>query len=133
MMLCPHMQKVKAKNTIPEIKIRRLLRELGYRGYRVHYNQLPGKPDIAFIKLKKAILVHGCFWHGHNCRAGQNVPRTNQEYWVPKLARNKECDRQQLDEIKEMGWQVLIVWECQLKSIDALAQRIKAFLYVSSI
>jgi DNA mismatch endonuclease (patch repair protein) len=132
-MLRPHMQKVKAKNTMPEIKVRRLLRELGYRGYRVHYKQLPGKPDIAFTKLKKAIFVHGCFWHGHNCRAGRNTPQTNQEYWVPKLVRNKERDRQRLDKIKGMGWQVLIVWECQLKDMDVLAQRIKAFLCVSSI
>ena len=84
----PHMQRVRAKNTSPELKLRRLLCDMGFRGYRIHYKKLPGTPDVVFVSRKKAIFVHGCFWHGHDCKAGKNVPRTNQEYWEPKLERN---------------------------------------------
>ena len=109
------MRKVKARNTSPEMKVRRLIWAMGFRGYRVNYDGLPGKPDIVFTKRKKVIFVHGCFWHGHDCRAGRNTPKSNGVYWNAKLARNQERDGQRHREIKEMGWDVLILWECELK------------------
>lgn len=122
------MRKVKAKNTVPELKLRHLLREMGFRGYRVHYDALPGKPDVVFTKLKKVIFVHGCFWHGHDCRAGQNAPRTNQDYWKPKLARNKERDQYRQEALRGLGWDVLVVWECELRDLERTAQTLRAFL-----
>lgn len=127
------MRKVRAKNTSPELTLRRLLCELGFRGYRIHYAELPGKPDVAFTRRKKAIFVHGCFWHGHDCRAGRNIPLTNQDYWNEKLTRNKERDQKHLEDIQELGWEILIIWECELKNREETAQRLKSFLCVSSI
>jgi len=127
------MRRVKGKDTTPELRVRRLLRDLGLRGYRIHYDRLPGKPDVVFTKHKKVIFVHGCFWHGHDCPAGRNVPKTNQDYWKPKLARNKERDRQRQEEVRELGWDILIVWECELKDAESLARRLRSFLCVSSI
>jgi DNA mismatch endonuclease, patch repair protein len=128
-----HMSKVRGKNTTPEIKIRRLLCKMGKRGYRLHRFDLPGKPDIAFIKRKKAIFVHGCFWHGHDCRAGRNTPSTNTEYWGPKLARNQARDTKHVSELKALNWDVMIIWECELKNQNMVEQRIKNYLCVSSI
>jgi DNA mismatch endonuclease (patch repair protein) len=124
------MSKVRAKNTSPEIKVRRILWGLGKRGYRLHRFDLSGKPDIAFIKHKKAIFVHGCFWHGHNCRAGKNIPQTNTEYWFPKLKRNKERDKKHIKQLKTMNWDVLTIWECELKHGDILEKRLKDYLCV---
>jgi DNA mismatch endonuclease (patch repair protein) len=129
----PHMTKVHSKNTSPEIKLRKLIWHLGFRGYRLHYSKLPGKPDIVFIGRKKVIFIHGCFWHGHDCKAGQNTPRTNLEYWTPKLLRNKTRDQMNESEINRLGWNVLVVWECELKKIDIVENRLKDFLCVSSI
>ena len=127
------MSKVRAKNTTPEIKIRRMLYKIGKRGYRLHRRDIPGKPDIAFIKYKKAIFVHGCFWHGHNCRAGKNQPSTNTEYWEPKLARNQARDKKHIDELISLNWDVLIIWECELKDQKMVEKRIRNYLCVSSI
>lgn len=128
-----HMSKVRAKNTTPELKIRDILWKMGKRGYRLHRSDLPGKPDIAFIGQKKAIFVHGCFWHGHNCRAGRNTPSTNTAYWGPKLARNQARDRKHISELKSLNWDVLIIWECELKDRAAVEKRIENYLCVSSI
>jgi len=131
------MRKVKSKNTTPEVQLRKLLRKLlwgmGYRGYRIHYSELPGCPDVAFTKWKKAIFVHGCFWHGHDCRAGKNRPKSNQDYWEPKLLRNQERDRRRQQEIRALGWSVLVVWECELKKIEEVESRLRSFLCVQSI
>ena len=124
----PHMRRVKSKNTSPELTLRRVLWGMGFRGYRFHRKGLPGKPDVCFGPRKKAIFLHGCFWHGHDCRAGRNVPRTNQEYWGPKLARNRERDERHNQELADMGWSVLVVWECELKDPDALADKLRAFM-----
>ena len=124
----PHMKRVKAKNTSLELKLRRLLLDMGYRGYKIHYNALPGKPDVAFTKHKKAIFAHGCFWHRHDCKAGRNTPKTNKGYWEPKLKRNTERDNEHQREIRKQGWDVIIIWECEFKEPDLVKNRLFEFL-----
>lgn len=122
-----NMRAIRSKNTAPELLVRRLLREIGFRGYRLHRKDLPGKPDIAFIGRKKAIQIHGCFWHGHDCPEGLRQPRSRLEYWLPKITRNKERDAGHLSALEEGGWGVLVIWECELTRAD-LRQRIDEFM-----
>lgn len=124
----PQMAKIKSKNTDPELKIRRLLLDMGFRGYRIHYAKLPGKPDIVFTRRKRVIFVHGCFWHRHNCPAGSQKPKTNQSYWIPKLLRNIERDKEHLSQIVLKGWKVLVVWECQLRNLDSVQKSLTEFM-----
>lgn len=107
------MQAVKAKDTTPEMHIRRILHALGYR-YRLHVKTLPGTPDLVFRSRRKIIFVHGCFWHGHDCRRGARIPKTNIQYWKEKISRNRQRDARVLDTLRELGWSVFTVWECQL-------------------
>ena len=112
------MSKVKSVNTTPEIKVRKLLHNMGYR-FRLHRNDLPGKPDIVLPKYKTAIFVNGCFWHGcPNCRHAQIRPKANLDYWNKKLDRNIQRDKENLDALHELGWRTLIVWECETKKRD---------------
>ncbi len=127
----PHMKRVKAKNTSLELKLRRLLLSMGYRGYRIHYGALPGKPDVVFTRYKKVIFAHGCFWHGHDCKAGKNTPRTNKNYWEPKLKRNAERDRKNQIEIRKQGWDVITIWECELKKPELVKERLRKLLEFS--
>jgi DNA mismatch endonuclease, patch repair protein len=102
---------------------------MGYR-YRLHRKSLPGHPDIIFPKLKRAIFVHGCFWHQHadpNCKIVR-VPKSRLEYWRPKLERNKQRDSKNVELLSQMGWRVLVVWECQVSEESALQQRLVAFI-----
>lgn len=108
------MQAVKSSGTRPELLARRLCRELGMPGYRLNRTDIAGKPDIAFIGRKLAILVHGCFWHRHACKAGTKVPATNLEYWTRKFGRNVERDKSAMNALKGAGWAVLTLWECEL-------------------
>ncbi|MBM7324153.1 DNA mismatch endonuclease Vsr [Agrobacterium sp. S2] len=121
------MSRVKSKDTTPEMIVRRLAHNLGYR-YRLHGANLPGKPDLVFACRRKVIFVHGCYWHGHDCRRGARTPSTRQEYWLPKLARNKERDARNVSSLEQDGWSVLIVWECEISDRVALADRLTAFL-----
>jgi DNA mismatch endonuclease (patch repair protein) len=123
------MQAVKSRDTKPEMIVRRLIHKAGYR-YRLHRNDLPGKPDLTFPKFKKIIFVHGCFWHGHDCKRGAREPKTNTDYWRQKINRNKARDAVEQNALRAMGWEVLVIWECQLKNIDILKARIKGFLGV---
>lgn len=96
----------------PELAIRRMLHALGYR-FRLHRKDLPGKPDLVFPSRRAVLFVHGCFWHQHqNCKIAR-IPRTNLDYWVPKLARNVERDAQNQKLLAASGWRSMIVWECQ--------------------
>jgi len=106
-----NMRRIHGKNTVPELTVRRLLYRLGYR-YRLHRSDLPGKPDIVFAKRRKVIFVHGCFWHAHSCRKAHQ-PQTNQSYWTPKLERNVERDLKNEAALSSLGWESLVVWECQ--------------------
>lgn len=122
------MRRVQGKNTRPELAVRSLLRSLGFTGYRLHRKDLPGIPDIAFIGRRKAILVHGCFWHGHVCKAGRREPKSNRDYWIPKIARNRERDARNQHEMAQLGWAVLIVWECELKDLSSLTEKLLSFM-----
>lgn len=120
------MQSVGSKNTKPELAVRRTLRRLGY-GYRLHRKDLPGTPDIAMIGRRKAIFVHGCFWHWHGCAKGR-LPKSRQDYWRPKLERNVHRDRTKIERLESLGWQVLVVWACELGDPEALAHRLQEFV-----
>jgi DNA mismatch endonuclease (patch repair protein) len=120
------MQAVKTKDTGPEIIVRRALHREGYR-YSLHQSDLPGKPDIVFPRKKKAIFVHGCFWHGHNCKKGK-APKSRLDYWGPKLKANRQRDARRLAELKALGWQVLTVWQCETIDIKALMPKLIAFV-----
>ena len=121
------MRAVKSKDTKPEMIIRRLVSALGFR-YRLHRADLPGKPDLVFGPRRKVIFVHGCFWHGHDCKRGARVPKTNTEYWIAKIGRNRQRDENSTAALLAMGWRVRIIWECALKDRDALAAELEAFL-----
>lgn len=109
------MSKIRSSNTKPELIVRRFLFAKGFR-YRIHQKSLPGKPDIVLKKHNAIVLVHGCFWHGHqdeNCKKS-GMPETNLEYWKPKIEKNISKDIQMRKELEEMGWRVIVVWECEL-------------------
>ena len=120
------MQAVRNKDTRPEWTIRRLLYDLGYR-YRLHRRDLPGKPDLVFPGRKKAVFVHGCFWHAHGCRYG-HPPKSRLDYWLPKLEQNKKRDAVKRAQLEALNWQVLTVWQCEIKNLDVLTARLCAFL-----
>ncbi len=122
-----NMRAVKGRDTKPEMQVRRLLHRLGYR-YRLHRKDLPGRPDIVFGPRRKVIFVHGCFWHGHSCKAGQRVPKTNTEYWTAKILTNVERDRRQIEKLSAAGWSALVLWECELRDSGALTERLVRFL-----
>lgn len=120
------MSKVRSKNTSPEIAVRKLVFSLSYR-YRLHTKNLPGKPDLVFPGRKKVIFVHGCFWHGHDCRKGR-PPSSRQDFWLPKLEARRERDAKITSELIEAGWEVLTVWECEIKDKEKLKNEIVEFL-----
>ena len=120
------MKAVKTKNTGPELVVRKALTSLGYR-YRLHRKDLPGSPDIAMIGRKKAIFVHGCFWHGHECQKGK-APKSKLEYWGPKLKANRDRDERKARELRDLGWSVLTVWQCELQDLESLRARLVDFL-----
>jgi DNA mismatch endonuclease (patch repair protein) len=122
-----NMGRIGSKDTRPEMLVRRLVHALGYR-YRLHAKDLPGKPDLVFRSRKKVIFVHGCFWHQHKgCREGR-VPTSRESYWVPKLVRNVERDREHIRALKLLGWRTLVLWECQLDNPKELEHRVRAYL-----
>lgn len=122
------MRAVRSRDTSPELALRRLLRSLGSTGYRLHRKELPGRPDVAFVGRKKAIFIHGCFWHGHSCPRGRRAPATNADYWRKKIERNRQRDSEHLCELKGMGWDVLTVWECELHDLNKLTASLRSFL-----
>lgn len=120
------MSRIGGKNTAPEMTVRRLLYSLGYR-YRLHRRDLPGTPDIVFPSRRKAIFVNGCFWHAHGCRIGQ-PPKSRRRYWKAKFERNRARDRENIADLRNLGWRVLTVWQCQEKAQNSLARRLVSFL-----
>lgn len=121
------MSRIGSKNTAPELVVRGLLHALGYR-FRLHRKDLPGTPDIVLPKLRKAIFVHGCFWHAHGCRIGQ-PPKSNPEFWQPKLARNKARDAEKSEALRDAGWDVLTLWQCEIKERTTLQAKLISFLH----
>lgn len=120
------MASIGKKDTTPELVVRKALHRLGYR-YRIHRKDLPGTPDIAFPSRRKVIFVHGCFWHAHGCKIGR-PPRSNISFWKPKLDRNKERDQKKELALKEAGWDVMTVWECETRDMGQLTPKLMAFL-----
>ena len=120
------MRAVKSRDTSPERAVRKILSAMGYR-YRLHSKKLPGAPDIVFPGRKKVIFVHGCFWHGHQCKRGARVPKTNIAYWQSKIARNVARDVQRISELRRLGWKAKIVWECEVPS-PTLRQSLRRYL-----
>ncbi|MBF8678602.1 very short patch repair endonuclease [Pseudomonas fulva] len=113
------MSGIRAKNTKPELMVRRFLHAHGYR-FRIHRKDLPGNPDLVFPKLKVCIFVHGCFWHRHpRCRYATN-PKTRPEFWSDKFQKNVARDLTNIDSLEKAGWRVLVVWECQLKNNEKI-------------
>ena len=124
------MSRVRNKDTGPELLVRRLTHALGFR-YRLHAASLPGKPDLVFPSRRKVIFVHGCFWHRHGSRCPlTRWPKSRLEFWRPKLEQNHKRDDMNRRRLKRLGWQVLVIWECQLGDRKSLAGRLKGFLEV---
>lgn len=121
------MRSVGSEDTGPELMVRGLLHRLGYR-FRLHRKDLPGKPDVVFPGRRKVIFIHGCFWHGHDCPRGSRVPKSNRDYWIAKIARNKKRDILQFSALETRGWQVLALWECQCANPSELSQILGVFL-----
>ena len=121
------MRQVKGKGTTPELKVRKALTALGAR-YRLNRKDLPGSPDIVMPGPRLAIFVHGCFWHGHDCARGSRVPKTNRDYWLGKVARNKARDLAAVEALAAQGWRVETIWECDLKDDAGLRARLAGLL-----
>jgi DNA mismatch endonuclease (patch repair protein) len=122
----------KGKDTLPELALRSLVHRLGYR-FRIHVRGLPGTPDLVFPRRKKVIWMHGCFWHRHpGCRF-TTVPKTRANYWLAKFARNQVLDGEHTNRLAELGWQTLVVWECEMKDDMAVTRRVETFLGPSRV
>ena len=111
------MRKVRSKDTTPEMRVRRALHAKGFR-YRLHHSDLPGKPDLVLSRFRTCIFVHGCFWHGHESCRKASVPKTNTDFWVKKITRNRDRDHEVRTLLEDIGWKVVIVWECQTEKAE---------------
>ena len=121
------MRAIRSKGMRPELAVRQLVHRMGYR-YRLHKKDLPGKPDLVFAPRRKVIFVHGCFWHAHkNCKVA-HTPKSNLEYWRPKLERNQARDEKNIENLAANGWKSLVVWECETKTQETLRNRLLDFL-----
>lgn len=121
------MARVRGKDTKPELRVRRAAHSLGFR-YRLHRRDLPGSPDLVFSRLRKVILVHGCYWHRHpGCRFAY-TPKSNMEFWGRKFEANQERDRRALSQLADLGWDALVIWECETDEPDLLTARIASHL-----
>lgn len=121
------MAKVRGKDTHPEMAVRRLLHSLGYR-FRLHARALPGSPDLVFARRRKIVLVHGCFWHRHHGCKQATTPKTRAEFWKAKFEANVVRDERNIAELTEMGWDVLVVWECETRNAKLLTPKLTQFL-----
>jgi DNA mismatch endonuclease (patch repair protein) len=122
------MSAITGRNTKPELLVRKIVHAMGYR-FRLHIRSLPGCPDLVFPRRKKIIFVHGCFWHRHDCRFGRVKPATNAAFWQQKILSNVQRDEQNLLLLRNSGWKVLVVWECETHDRAELALRLKEFLH----
>lgn len=121
------MARIGPKNTTPELATRKLLHRLGYR-YRLHRKDLPGTPDICFSARRKAIFVHGCFWHRHEGCRRTTMPKVRTSFWEEKFRQNIERDYRKIAALRELGWNTLVVWECETKTLPILTRRLVDFL-----
>jgi DNA mismatch endonuclease (patch repair protein) len=122
-----NMRRIRSRDTSPEISVRRIVHGMGFR-YRLHVAALPGKPDMVLTRLKKIIEIRGCFWHQHGVCIDSHMPKSRRDYWRPKLERNKSRDYENLCRLKALGFRVLVLWECEVRSDKHLTAKIKRFL-----
>jgi DNA mismatch endonuclease Vsr len=124
------MRSVKNKNTLPELIVQSLLRDIGVE-YEREKGLLNCRPDIIMADIKKVIFINGCFWHGHNCKRGQ-LPETNKPFWEAKIAKNKERDLRNYAELRDAGWDYLVIWGCEIKKrkLDQLIEKISNFIFI---
>ena len=120
-----NMRRIRSRGMKPEMKVRSIAHGMGFR-YRLHVKDLPGKPDLVFWSARKAIFVNGCFWHGHSCKEGSRVPKTNVEYWTAKIRRNRTRDAECRQILEADGWKVLTIWECE--GDEEIKRRLVRFL-----
>ena len=121
------MAAIRKRDSKPELLVRRVAHSMGYR-FRLHKKGLPGTPDLVFSSRKKVIFVHGCFWHRHSCPSGRKHPKTNLDYWEPKLRRNRARDLKNRQDLASAGWETLVIWECELADLEPVSMRIQQFL-----
>jgi DNA mismatch endonuclease, patch repair protein len=121
------MSRIRGRDTKPELAVRRLVHALGYR-YRLHRSDLPGTPDLTFVSRRATVFVHGCFWHRHEQCPLARLPKSRLNFWQTKLEANKKRDRENQDRLRLMGWKFLVIWECELKDMEKLTQKIIKFL-----
>lgn len=118
-----NMSRIRGKDTTPELAVRSVLHNLGYR-FRIHRKDLPGEPDIVLVKQRTVIFVHGCFWHRHKgCRFAY-TPKTRRDFWQHKFEKNVERDTRTKKHLRKLGWRIIVVWECEIRNLEALAERI---------
>ncbi|MCF7221606.1 very short patch repair endonuclease [Marilutibacter chinensis] len=122
------MKAVRGRNTEPELRVRRVLHAMGCR-FRLHRNDLPGTPDIALPRHRKIVLVHGCFWHGHEGCRRATIPTNNADTWREKIQANQFRDRRNIAELRALGWDVLVVWECETPDPALLGRRLRNFVF----
>ena len=123
-----NMRRIRSKDNSPERTVRSIVHLLGFR-FRLHREDLPGKPDLVFPSRKKLIFVNGCFWHGHGCPGVARKPKTNTEYWVKKIRDNKKRDVRNHRKLRILGWQILVIWECETEEDpERLRGRLLSFL-----
>lgn len=122
-----NMSKIKSRDTSPEKQVRSLLHKLGFR-FRLQQKTLPGKPDIVLKKYKSVIFVNGCFWHGHEGCKRAKRPQTHTEFWNKKIDSNIRRDEENIRELTSLGWHVLTIWECELKNLDLISEKLINFL-----
>lgn len=120
------MRAVHGKNTAPEMTVRKMVFAMGYR-YRIHTKGLAGTPDLVFVSRRKVIFVHGCFWHGHECKKGK-LPKSQPDYWKDKIGQNTMRDSRNISALRDLGWDVLVIWQCELKDAARLTMKISSFL-----
>lgn len=123
------MARIRSKDTKLEMRVRRLVHGMGYR-YRLHAKDLPGRPDLVFRPRRKAIFIHGCFWHQHEGCSRNRSPKSpeRREYWRTKLKGNVQRDRRNIEALEDMGWRAMVIWECETRYLDLVAQEVRRFL-----
>ena len=122
-----NMKRIQSKDSIAELTVRRVIHRMGYR-FRLHSNRMPGRPDIVLPRHNKIVFVNGCFWHQHKGCPDGHLPKSNQDYWKPKLNKNVSRDRKNYSELKKQGWRILVVWACEIGNLRKLRKKICRFL-----
>lgn len=122
------MSRIRGKGSAPEMKLRRLVHGMGFR-YRLHIKELPGKPDLVFPSRHAVIFMHGCFWHRHQGCKLARLPKSKLDFWKTKLEANKERDLLHKRQLRDLGWRVLVVWECEMSDTDRVSAIVRDFLH----